>query len=81
MSMQEKSTLERDASKLLREAVLKEIDRRGLTVEEIAELLNVMPTGASVLLKRSQWSIEVALRVAEALGVNVRFAIQEGNPG
>jgi plasmid maintenance system antidote protein VapI len=79
--MQEKSTVERDASKLLKEAVSREIDRRNLTIEEIAELLNIMPTGANVLLKRSNWSIDVALRIAEALNVDVRFAIEEGDSG
>jgi plasmid maintenance system antidote protein VapI len=78
--MQEKSTLERDASKLVRDAALKEIARRSLTVDEIAELLNIMPTGASVLLKRADWALDTALRIAEALDVDVRFAIQEGNP-
>lgn len=77
MSMQEKSTLERDASKLVREAVLREVENRGLSVDEIAELLGIMPTGATVLMKRSQWPIEVALRIAEALDVDVKFAIQE----
>lgn len=81
MSMQEKSTVERDASKLVREAVLREVERRGLTVDEIAELLNIMPTGASVLLKRPDWAIDVALRIAEALDVDVRFAIQGENTG
>lgn len=77
MSMQEKSTVERDASKLVREAVLREIERRGLAVDEIAELLEVMPTGVNVLLKRPDWPIEVALRMAEALDVDVTFAVQE----
>ena len=65
---------EEDQIKLgLRTAILNEIERRKMSNDQIAEELNILPTGVSVLLQRSDWSVETGLRVALALNLPVEL--------
>lgn len=77
MNIQQESLVERNASHSVRTAVMREIERRGLTPDDLAEVLNLMPTGAKVLLKRPSWPIDLALRIAEALEIEVHFDISK----
>jgi hypothetical protein len=56
------------ASKI-RECVLKEVATRPLNKEQLATLLDLYPSGVGGLLSESRWSLETAVRVADALGI------------
>lgn len=68
-------TLEEEVAKTLREKALDEIAGRGLTVEQLAEILEVFPDGARRLTHEPKWSVNVGLRVLGALGVPVRIEV------
>jgi len=61
----------------LRELAVRQIDRRDISVDEIAERLQMLPLGVEMLLNRGSWSVEVGIRVTEALGVDVRLEAAE----
>ena len=65
------SASEVDIRVRLREAIVEEIHERGIGAEELAGILRLLPFGSTSLLSRSDWPIEVSLRVADALGMTV----------
>lgn len=71
------STFEVDVQRQLRKMILEEIDKRQLTVEQLALELDLLPSGAQALLEKSVWPIEIALRIAERL--NIQLNVQTGN--
>lgn len=56
-------------------AVLRRIETEGLTDAVLAERLGVLPSGATVLRQRREWSLTEALCVAEKLGIKVRVEV------
>ena len=52
----------------LRSKLLSEIHRRELGVDELASALGIFPEAADSLMKRSSWTLETGVRVADALG-------------
>ena len=59
----------------LRSAVLKEIDSRKLSNEQLAQTLGLLPAGVEVLRQRSRWPLETAIQVADALGFEVTLDV------
>ena len=72
-SLVRKSQVEQQVQKQLRDAVIKELKARQLTNREVADLLDLLPSGAETLLSRNTWPIEISLRVAESLQMNVKL--------
>ena len=72
-SIAQPSPRELEFGRELRSLALAEIARRHLTKDELAESLGMLPIGIEMLLQRTIWPIEVGMRVAEAVGVDVRF--------
>lgn len=71
--------VEMRVQKTLRELVKSEIDKRQLSVDDVAKTLDLLPSGAQALLERQVWSIETALRVAERLWVDMEIEIRPKN--
>jgi hypothetical protein len=59
----------------LRDFVKNEIERRRLSIDEVAKELNLLPSGARALLERQVWPIETGLRVAQKLSCDVDITI------
>jgi predicted XRE-type DNA-binding protein len=60
----------------LQDQVRNNIQKRKLSVQDIARELNLLPSGAQALLERQVWSIETTLRVAERLGLDVEIEVR-----
>lgn len=56
----------------LRDMLVAEIDRRGLSPAEIAEAAGLFRTGVEALLERQRWPLDVAIPIANALGMRIR---------
>ena len=56
-------------------AVLREIERRQLSDDDLARQLGLFPIGATMLRQRGAWSLAVAIEVAEKLGVELKLEI------
>jgi len=59
----------------VRQAVLDEIELRGMTREELARALDLMETGAFMLMSMDYWPLQQGLRVAEAIGVPIALRV------
>lgn len=75
LALQEQGTVERHLSELLRDRVLAEIEHIG-DYDIVAERLNVGRAGVEALIWKREWSVEKALRVAEALGLIEKAAVE-----
>ena len=64
----EPSALERKLTEILKVKVKAEIERRA-DPAGVARALGIAPQGVEALLGRSEWSLETAIRVAEALHI------------
>ena len=73
LSIAQPSPRELELGRELRSLAIAEIDRRNLTTADLAESLSMLPIGIEMLLQRTVWPIEIGIRVAEAIGVNVRL--------
>lgn len=62
----------------LQRRVREEIGQRNVSPEQLARKLGLLPVGAEVLLAREEWSLETAIQVAEAVGLEVELKV---NPG
>jgi hypothetical protein len=65
----------------VRRAVLQQIERRGLTDDQFAMCLGMLPSGALMLRQRPVWSLSEALWAAEKLGVRVKVEVAPGESG
>jgi len=65
---------ERAAAAKLQEAVERAITERGLNRETLAPMLGLLPGGVD-RLREQTWSLELAWRVAEVFGLDVRCEI------
>ncbi|MCC6159866.1 MAG: hypothetical protein IT350_17570 [Deltaproteobacteria bacterium] len=63
----------------IREEVDRELKRANKTPRDIADRLQMVPSGAEMLFAHQRWSLETAFRVAEALGIriDVQLALSE----
>ncbi len=64
---------ETELSAAIREAVINKINQRGLSIEEVAQEFGLLPSGAHLLMQRTQWKLEVAVRAAEAVGIGLKI--------
>ena len=62
----------------LRRRVLEELKARKLGKADLARLLDMYPSGAGGLLLETHWSLETAVRVADALGIDVAESVKAG---
>jgi len=61
------------------QTVREEIRKRGMTNEQLAEKLGLLPIGARVLMAESNWNLEVTYRVAEVVGLKVKVSVEPGD--
>ncbi len=66
------STSQRAFTEQLREVLLAEAERRRWDPERLAHEAGFLPAGMKTLIERKRWDLDSALRVADALGVEVR---------
>jgi hypothetical protein len=71
----EPTTHERELAAALRSAVEAEIAERSLGRRELAALFDVMPVAVDALFARPSWPLDVSVRVAGSLGLNVTMEV------
>jgi hypothetical protein len=71
------SRSEQSLSETLRAATLHTIQHRNMSDEQVAELLGILPSGSMNLRNQETWPVSFALRVADALEVELIFEVQE----
>lgn len=76
--LREPSLREQELASLIRSAVVNYVEKRGIGVEELSDLLGLLPSGVEVLLRESEWPLEVAVRVASALQMDVEVKAHVG---
>lgn len=59
----------------LRSVIQKTIDEKHLSLEQLADLLGLLPVGAEVLLHR-EWDFETCFRLAEVVGLEVEVIVK-----
>ena len=69
------STTEDRIRNEIQAAVLREIERRKLSDEELANCLGLFPIGAAMFRRRSAWPLADAIWAAEKLGVELKLEI------
>jgi hypothetical protein len=67
---------ERDFEDQVRAQILSEIARRHIEAEQIAASLGMLRPSVELLLDRRTWPLEVSLRVAKGLGIEVRVVAE-----
>lgn len=77
MLLQEFETQERELGKTVRQAVLDKIDGEKMSDEQLAERLSFLPISAQLLRERETWPLDVAVRVAAALGLQIHVEVKE----
>lgn len=60
----------------LRDQLVGRIEERQLELEEFAEAVGMLPTGAQALLSRRDWTLRTCLHVAESLGIDIRLMLE-----
>lgn len=76
--------LESRFSRQVREHVMREIHRRGLDDQELAEVLDLFPAGVRRLQRNQTWEVSTGLRAADALGLDMDVSLrgpQDKQPG
>ncbi len=58
--------------RLLRDQLVQQIHDRELDVDQLAETIGMLPSGAQALMARRDWTLRTCLRVAQSLDVDVR---------
>lgn len=71
--LKQTSETERRIAAELRTRVLDTIEREGLTEAVLAERLGLLRAGVRLLLEREDWPLDIAVRVAEAVGIEVEL--------
>ena len=62
----------------IKETILKHIEVKGITKEQLADALGLRPTGVKVLLD-SDWSLDECVWVAEVLGLKIEINITDND--
>lgn len=57
----------------LRERALANVSSTGLDHDELGKVLGLLPSGVDSLLRDERWPLDVAVRVADALGMTVNI--------
>ena len=65
-------------ARIVHERVLAEVAARHFDTEQLASVLDLYPSGAGGLLRERYWSLEIAVRVADALGIDVTESLSQG---
>ena len=78
MTLPESPQLHEDRA-FFQQTVREEIKKRGVTNEQLAEGLGLLPIGAQVLMSESHWTLDVTYRVAEAVGLKVKVSVEPGD--
>lgn len=71
ISIGEPSSRELELATQLRRTAEDEIMRRGITDDQLAQELGMLPVGVQVLRRRGTWPLAVAIRVAAALELEI----------
>ena len=58
-------------SRMVHKRVLEELKQRNVDKDKLADLLDLYPSGAGALLAETTWSLETAIRVADALNIDI----------
>lgn len=65
-------------AKIVRDRVLSEVASRHFDKEQLAHVLDLYPSGVGGLFQETDWSLEIAVRVADALGIDVTESLGRG---
>ena len=69
--------LELIVQKELRQRIEQVINERHLSPEDLAQELELLPSGAQALMeKKEDWTIETALRIAEGLKISMSLIVR-----
>ena len=60
----------------LQQSVRAALAGRQLTLENLAERLNLLPVGAEVLLAQKDWPLETSFMIAEAIGLEIEIEVK-----
>ncbi len=77
MSLTQTGRIEGDLSIELRREVLKAIAKLGMSTEELARRLDLIPTALGALLGAENWSLRTALLLADRLELPVKVELVE----
>lgn len=69
--------LERNLREKLQNEVRNEITRRNLGPGELAKLLGLFPSTTLRLLHQVAWPLDVSMRIASCLKIDVKFTIEK----
>jgi hypothetical protein len=61
---------------LLRKCILDEVQSKHFDRNQLAQLLELFPSGVGGLMQQTTWSLELAVRVADALGIDVKETLK-----
>jgi predicted XRE-type DNA-binding protein len=59
----------------IRLQIMQEIERRSLDIRQVADALGMLPSGASLLMERRSWPLELGVRIARELGLRVEVKV------
>ena len=65
--------IEHELRTLLSRELHRELQVRGIGIQELATRLDILPAGAASLLKRETWTLDAAVRVADAIDMRVEL--------
>lgn len=60
----------------LRDQLVQQIRERDLDVDQLADTVGMLPSGAQALMARRDWTLGTCLRVADSLDVEVRPSLE-----
>ena len=61
----------------LKKAIMKEINRQGLDRHQLAEKLDLLPSGVEILFSHSYWPIEKGLSIIKALDLDIKLGVEK----
>lgn len=73
---QDRTSREDRFRRALRDQLVARIEEQQLGIDELAEAVGMLPTGAQALLSRRDWTLRTCLHVADSLGVDVRPSLE-----
>lgn len=53
----------------------------GMSVDELADRLDLLPSGVRMLMERTVWPLEESVRVADRLGIHVKLEVGQNGTG
>lgn len=61
----------------LKESIMKEINKLNLRRDQLAEKLDLLPSGVDILLSHSYWPFEKALSIIKMLDLSIELVISK----